>query len=142
MIFTIHILDATGAPVDGADFSGQVITPLDRRGVSGKTGADGMASVVEPAVVAGELRFELTGVTGAGFRYTPALNLATQAAMQSNSASFTITPASDKSGTDATFEVKSNRPVGDWIVRAKAVSTVQKGNFKGGSRFSYNRTTY
>lgn len=132
IIFTVQVFDANGTPVAGADFTGQVVTPGGRKDAGGKTGADGVGKVRVPVDVVGEHKFEVTNVAGAGLRYTPTLNLVNRATMQSNSASFTITPSAGKSGTDAKFELKTNRPGGDYIVRAQSGSTVKKGTFTGG----------
>jgi hypothetical protein len=130
-VFLVSVVDSTGAPVAGAEFTGQIVTPSSSRTTGGTTGADGVGKVVVPVAADGQFKFEVTNITGTGLSYQPALNTVAQAAMQSNSAAFTITPSSGKSGTIATFKVTTNRPLGDWIIKKKGGGTVKKGNFKG-----------
>jgi hypothetical protein len=130
-VFLVSIVDNTGAPVAGAEFTGQIVTPSGSRTTGGTTGADGVGKVVVPVAAGGQFKFEVTDITGTGLSYQPALNNVVQAVMQSNSAAFTITASSGKSGTIATFKVTTNRPLGDWIVKKKGGGTTKKGNFKG-----------
>lgn len=130
-VFLVSIVDGTGDPVAGAEFTGQIVTPSGNRTTGGTTGADGVGKVVVPVSADGQFKFEVTDITGTGLSYQPALNNVVQAIMQSNSAAFTITASSGKSGTIATFKVTTNRPLGDWIVKKKGGGTTKKGNFKG-----------
>ena len=100
VIFLLEVSDDTGAPVAGADFTGVLVTPSGTKNVGGTTGADGVGKITTP-VGPGEFKFEVTGITGPGLLYTPALNAVTQAALAPGWVSFNIVPTSGPDGTNA-----------------------------------------